>query len=72
LEAFKEDGVALHLGVRDLDGHGFSRAGVNPFVNGGHAAAGYELFDLVVIELITGVDRSHAISICPGRESYKQ
>jgi hypothetical protein len=45
--------------VRDLDGYRASRAGVDPPVNGGHAAAGYELFNLVLIELITGVDRIH-------------
>ena len=40
---------------------GRPRAGVDPPVNGGHAAAGHELFDLVVIELITGVDRIHEV-----------
>ena len=61
MEALKEDGIALHLGVRDLDGYRAPRAGVDPPVNGGHAAAGHELFDLVVIELITGVDRIHEV-----------
>jgi hypothetical protein len=61
MKALKEDGIALHLGMRNLDGHGAARAGIDSFVNGGHAAAGHEFFDLVVIELITGSDRSHEV-----------
>jgi hypothetical protein len=61
MEAFKKDGIALHLGVRDFDGYRASRAGVDSPVNGGHAAAGYELFDVIVIELIANVDWIHAV-----------
>ena len=59
LEALEEDGVALHLGVGNLDGHGLSGAQVGALEDRGHAAAGDQAVDLEVVELFASVDRDH-------------
>ena len=56
LEAIEEDGIAFHFGVGDFDGDGAAGAKVGGAKDGGHAAAGDDAVDAVMIELIAGVD----------------
>ena len=56
LESLEEGGVALDLGVGDFDGDLRAGASVDGAEDGGHAAGGHQLFEVVVVELIAGVN----------------
>ena len=56
VEAVEEDRIAFHFRVGNFDGDGAAVAEVGGAENGGHAAAGDDAVDAVVIELFAGVD----------------
>ena len=57
LKAIKQDRIALHLGMRNLDGDLPAVAQIGAAKDGGHAAAGDKALNAVVIELIAGMER---------------
>ena len=59
LEALVENRVALHLGMRNLDGNLAAGEKVGGAEDGGHAAAGHQGVDAVVIELVPGMEGCH-------------
>ena len=59
LEAVVRERVGFHLGMRDLDGDLAAVAQVGGSKNRGHAAAGDQFFNPVVIEQFAGVDGVH-------------
>ena len=58
-ETIEESRVALHFGMGDLDGNRPAVVEIGGAEDGGHAAAGSEAIDAVVIELVAGVKDSH-------------
>ena len=66
LEALEENRIALHLGMRNLDGDLAAGAKVGGAEDGGHAAAGHQGFDAVVIELVPGMEGCHLAARCTG------
>ena len=56
LEAIEKQRVGFHFGMRNLESHLPARLQVSGLVNGGHAAAGDETFDAVMVELIAGME----------------
>src|SRR5579884_423675 len=61
LKAFIENRIALHFRVRNLDGNQAARAQVGSAKDGGHAAAGCNAFNAVMVKLVAWMERSH----CP-------
>src|SRR5205823_8442955 len=59
MKALEEDRVALHLGMRDLDGNRAAGAQVRASKDRGHTAARRNAFDAVMIELITRMEWGH-------------
>src|SRR5207245_4606831 len=59
MKALEEDRVALHLGMRDLDGNRAAGAQVDAAKDRGHTAARRNAFDAVMIELIAGMEWGH-------------
>jgi Fe-S-cluster-containing dehydrogenase component/anaerobic selenocysteine-containing dehydrogenase len=59
MEAVEESRVALHLGMRDLDGDRATGAQIRTAKDRGHAAACGDAFNAVVIELIARMEWSH-------------
>ena len=56
LKAVEEERVAFHFGMGNFDGDGASVAQVGAAKDGSHAAAGDEVFDAVMVELIARVN----------------
>ena len=61
LEAIEENRIAFHFRMRDLDGDGAAVARIGRLIDGGHAAAGDQAFNFVVIEGIAGMEGSHRL-----------
>ena len=59
IKAVEENRVALHLGMRNLDGDRATGAQIRAAKDRGHAAACSDAFNLVVIELIARMEWSH-------------
>ena len=59
MEAVEENRVALHLRMRNLDGNRATGAQICTAKDRGHAAAGGDAFNAVVIELIARMEWSH-------------
>ena len=52
----KKSGIGFHFGVRNFDGDGAAVSQVGGAENRGHAAAGNQTFDAVMIELLAGME----------------
>jgi hypothetical protein len=59
MEAVEENRVALHLGMRNLDGNRVPGAQIRTAKDGGHAAACSDAFNVVVIESVARMEWSH-------------
>jgi hypothetical protein len=58
-ETLKQSGVALDFGMGDLDGNRPAVVEIGGAEDGGHATAGSQGFDPIVIQLVAGVEDSH-------------
>ena len=58
-ETIEQSGIALDFGMRNFDGNGAAVVEIGGAEDGGHAAAGSQAIDAVVIELVAGVKDSH-------------
>ena len=55
LETVEQHRIGFHFRMRNLDRHLAAVAHVGGAKNGGHAAAGDQSFDAVVVELLAGM-----------------
>jgi hypothetical protein len=58
-KSIEQGGVALDFRMRDLDGNSPAAVEIGGSEDGGHAAAGNEGFDPIVIQLVACVEDSH-------------
>ena len=57
-KTIEQERVGFRFGMRDLQGDGTAVAHILGAIDGGHAAARHQLFDLVIVELIVGMEES--------------
>jgi hypothetical protein len=69
LETLKEDGIALHLRMRNLNGDGLARAEIRALEDGSHTAPGNQAFNPEMVELFASVSSNHLLDchLCANR-----
>ncbi len=71
-DAIEGDGVALLFGMRNFQGDGCARGQIFGTENCGHAAAGDDFFNEVVIESIAWIQGSHADGSFPCQQNERE
>src|ERR1700731_2232816 len=69
METVEKCGIALDLGMGDFDGHLPAVSQVSTAKYGGHATAGHQAVNAVMIELLARMERGHRNRSGKGQET---